>query len=207
MRQDRSPEQLVDEWTLEEGDRKLLGNKSGATRLGFALKLKFFQIEGRFPSYAEEIPAAAVDFVADQVGVEAALFGKYPWNTRSVKYHRSQIRDKYGTHAATEEEEDQLADWLADQVCPVEVDRDELAQAVVRRCRTLKIEPARGAGRADRRLRGTQVRGDLHHQRDDPPGSGHLRPAPEPGAGHRGRAGGREVRSGPAGAGNPADRD
>lgn len=143
MRQDWTPEQLVDEWTLEEGDRKLLGNKSGATRLGFALKLKFFQIEGRFPSYAEEIPAAAVDFVADQAGVEATLFGKYPWNTRSVKYHRSQIRDKYGTHAATEDEEDQLADWLADQVCPVEVDRDELAQAVVRRCRTLKIEPPR----------------------------------------------------------------
>ncbi|GAB3476663.1 hypothetical protein GCM10027440_09910 [Nocardiopsis coralliicola] len=143
MRQDWTPEQLVDEWTLEEGDRKLLSNKSGATRLGFALKLKFFQIEGRFPSYAEEIPAAAAPFVADQVGVEPTLFGKYPWNTRVPGRHRRQIRDTYGTHAATEDEENQLADWLADQVCPVEAGRDELAQAVQRRCLTLKIEPPR----------------------------------------------------------------
>lgn len=141
MRQDWTLEQLADEWTLEEGDRKLLGNKSGATRLGFALLLKFFQIEGRIPTYAEEIPAAAVEFVADQVNVDRALFTKYAWTGRTIEYHRHQIRDKYGTHPATEDEEDQLADWLADQVCPVEVDRDELAQAVERRCRTLRVEP------------------------------------------------------------------
>ncbi|WP_068690440.1 DUF4158 domain-containing protein [Thermobifida halotolerans] len=67
MRQGWTPEELVDEWTLEQGDRELVGNKSGATRLGFALLLKFFQIEGCIPTYAEEIPAAAVEFVADQV--------------------------------------------------------------------------------------------------------------------------------------------
>jgi len=144
MRQDWTPEELVDEWTLEQGDRELVGNKSGATRLGFALLLKFFQIEGRIPTYAEEVPAAAVDFVADQVNVEAALFAKYAWAGRTVEYHRRQIRDEYGTHPATEGEEAQLADWLADQVCPVEVGRDELARAVQRRCRTLKIEPPSG---------------------------------------------------------------
>ncbi|WP_435825582.1 Tn3 family transposase [Nocardiopsis alba] len=141
MRQDWTLEQLADEWTLEEGDRKLLDNKSGATRLGFALLLKFFQIEGRIPTYAEETPAAAVEFVADQVNVDRALFTKYAWTGRTIEYHRHQIRDKYGTHPATEDEEDQLADWLADQVCPVEVDRDELTQAVERRCRTLRVEP------------------------------------------------------------------
>lgn len=141
MRQDWPLEQLVEEWNLEEGDRKLLGDKSGATRLGFALLLKFFQIEGRIPTYAEEIPAAAVEFVADQVNVDRALCTKYAWTGRTIEYHRHQIRDKYGTHPATEDEEDQLADWLADQVCPVEVDRDELAQTVERRCRTLRVEP------------------------------------------------------------------
>lgn len=137
MRKDWNPEQLVDQWTLEEGDRALIGNKSGATRLGFALKLKFFQLQGRFPSYPEEIPSAAVDFIAQQVDVDAALFDKYPWNTRVPGRHRHQIRQEYGTHAATEDEEDQLAQWLADQVCPVQVDRTELAQAVVKRCHTL----------------------------------------------------------------------
>lgn len=143
MRQDWTPEQLVDHWTLEEGDRTLIGNKSGPTRLGFALLLKSFQLQGRFPTYAEEMPPAAVPFVADQVNVDAGLFGKYAWTGRTIEYHRHQIRKEYGTHSATEGEEDQLAKWLADQVCPVEVDRTELAQAVVNRCHTLKIEPPR----------------------------------------------------------------
>lgn len=68
MRQDWTPEQLVDEWTLEEGDRELVGNKSGATRLGFALLLKFFQIEGRFPS-----PRPLVGVLVGAGGVIGAL--------------------------------------------------------------------------------------------------------------------------------------
>ncbi|WP_223839384.1 hypothetical protein [Nocardiopsis deserti] len=62
----------------------------------------------------------------------AALFGRYPWNTRVPGRHRHQIRQEHGTHAATEEE-DQLAQWLADQVCPVEVGRTGLAQALANR--------------------------------------------------------------------------
>jgi hypothetical protein len=30
-------------------DWRLVGNKTGSTRLGFALLLKFFEIEARFP--------------------------------------------------------------------------------------------------------------------------------------------------------------
>lgn len=141
MRQEWSPEDLVEQWTLEEGDRELLGNKTGATRLGFALLLKFFQIEGRIPTYPEEIPAAAVDFVASEVDVDPVLFAKYPWGTRSVKYHRKQIRERYGTRPATEDDEENLARWLAEDVCQVEAGRDALAEAVVSRCRTNGIEP------------------------------------------------------------------
>lgn len=43
-------------WTLVEDDWPLVGNKSGATRLGIALLLKFFELEARFPRDAGEIP-------------------------------------------------------------------------------------------------------------------------------------------------------
>lgn len=141
MRQEWTPEELVDDWAIEPGDRELIGNKTGATRLGFALLLKFFQIEGRIPTYAEEVPAAAVGYVASEVGVDAVLFAKYAWTGRTIEYHRRQIRDRYGTRPASEDDEAQLAVWLAGQVCPVKAGRDELAGALVRRCRTLKIEP------------------------------------------------------------------
>jgi hypothetical protein len=42
-------EVLIDQWTLSATDRVLLGNKTGATRLGFALLLKYFGRLGRFP--------------------------------------------------------------------------------------------------------------------------------------------------------------
>ncbi|MEK8168807.1 hypothetical protein NKH77_00295 [Streptomyces sp. M19] len=38
-------------WTLVEGDWKLVANKTGATRLGFCMMLKFFEIEARFPEF------------------------------------------------------------------------------------------------------------------------------------------------------------
>lgn len=77
---------------------------------------KSFQLQGGFPTYSEEIPPAAVPFVADQVNVDAVLFGRYAWTGRTIEYHRHQIRDTYGTHAATEDEENQLAQWLAERV-------------------------------------------------------------------------------------------
>lgn len=39
MRTEWEPDELIDAWTLVEGDWDLVGNKSGATRLGFALLL------------------------------------------------------------------------------------------------------------------------------------------------------------------------
>ncbi len=49
MRREWEPEDLVACWTLIQADRELIANKSGATRLGFALLLKYFELEGRFP--------------------------------------------------------------------------------------------------------------------------------------------------------------
>jgi hypothetical protein len=45
------PDELIGAWTLIEGDWDLIANKAGVTRLGFAMMLKFYEIEGRFPAY------------------------------------------------------------------------------------------------------------------------------------------------------------
>ena len=46
-------------------------NKTGATRLGFALALKFLLWRGRFPRGHHELPDDAVEHVVRQVGVPA----------------------------------------------------------------------------------------------------------------------------------------
>ena len=68
---------VEDRWTLRDADRALLGNKTGITRLGFAVLLKLFQAGGRFPRRPEDVPAAAVEAIAGQVGVAAVAWQGY----------------------------------------------------------------------------------------------------------------------------------
>jgi hypothetical protein len=43
MKRQWETEELIEHWTLHVEELALLGNKSGATRRGFAVLLKFFQ--------------------------------------------------------------------------------------------------------------------------------------------------------------------
>lgn len=149
MRAEWEPDELIGSWTLVEGDWALIKNKSGATRLGFALMLKFYELEGRFPAYLEEVPAAAVEYVASLVKVDSGLFAKYSWTGRTIKTHRKQIRDAFGTRPASEEDEERWAQWLADELCSTEMNRDRLAEAVRERCRSERVEPPT-SGQVDR---------------------------------------------------------
>ena len=92
MQAEWEPDELIGTWTLTGSDWDMIANKAGVTRLGFAVMLKFYEIEGRFPAYPEEIPPAAVRYLGSLVEVDPALFAGYSWSGRSIKYHRSQIR-------------------------------------------------------------------------------------------------------------------
>lgn len=140
-------EELVASWTLVGEDWSLVGNKTGATRLGFAVLLKFFEIEARFPRSAEEVPPSAVAYLAEQLTVEPEVFTGYDWSGRTIKYHREQVRAAFGFREFTRGDEDKLAGWLAEEVCPVELRDEQLREAVLVRCRTERIEPP---GRIDR---------------------------------------------------------
>ena len=150
MRRDWEPEELIDCWTLVADDWRLVGNKTGATRLGFALILKYFDLEGRFPRRGE-LPKAAVDYVARQVKVDPRAFGAYDWSGRSIKGHRAQIRKALGFRECTVGDEDKLAGWLAEEVCPVELGEERLREALLARCRAERLEPP-GPSRFERVL-------------------------------------------------------
>jgi Domain of unknown function (DUF4158) len=79
MKRQWENEELIEHWMLTAWDLAQLGNKSGATRLGFAVLLKFFQREARFPTYKNDIPGVVIAFVAPQVGVEPAAYLQYDW--------------------------------------------------------------------------------------------------------------------------------
>lgn len=117
MKRDWGTDELAEHWTLLPGERELLANKSGATRLGFAVLLKFFQYEARFPKYRQDVPASVVAFLAKQASVPPAAFAEYDWQGRAIKYHRAQIRSFLGFREATVRDADALAVWLATMCC------------------------------------------------------------------------------------------
>ncbi|MGW5171563.1 DUF4158 domain-containing protein [Streptomyces nodosus] len=98
-------------------------------------------MEARFPESAKEVPAATVEYVAQQVKVPAEAWADYGWQSKAIQRHRGEIRAAYGFRASTEEDQNRLAAWLATELCPVELSRDRLAAAVIARCRNEHIEP------------------------------------------------------------------
>ncbi|MFJ5048267.1 DUF4158 domain-containing protein [Streptomyces sp. NPDC088719] len=140
MWQNWEPEGLIEVWTLLEEDQERLRSKSGAYRLGFALLLKFFELEARFPEDVVEIPVPAVPYVAQQVK-PAGEWAAYDRSGRAINRPRVEIRGAFGFRECTAEDQVQLADWLAAELRGEELHRDRLAEAVVARCRGDRMEP------------------------------------------------------------------
>ena len=74
MKRTWTSEELLEHFTLLPDELAAVGNKSGATRLGFAVLLKCFQYDGRFPRSRPEVAPDVVRFLAALVGVDAAAF-------------------------------------------------------------------------------------------------------------------------------------
>jgi hypothetical protein len=101
MKRHWETDELVEHRTLLPRETELLTNKTGATRLGFAVLLKFFQLEAYFPQQASAVPTVAVEFIAKQVKVAPEQFERYQWRGRTIEYHRAQIRKLHGFRETT----------------------------------------------------------------------------------------------------------
>ncbi len=141
MERELTQEQVIEHWTLAPGEHLLLMNKGGPGRLGFAVLLKFFQAEGRFPTARTEVPPEAVDYLVQQINTSPGNWYQYDWQGRTIKYHRAEIRSLFGFREATAEDSEGVMVWLRDHVLPQERDSERLLEAAVQRFRDIKIEP------------------------------------------------------------------
>ncbi len=152
MKRNWEVDELIEYWTLLPDEMTLLKNKSGSTRLGFAISLKFFQHEARFPSSQQEIPSAVVTHVASIVQVSPEDYQQYDLHGRIAKFHRAQIRGFFGFRQATVPDAREMVDWLISDVLCCESDPEHLLQIVKGRFRELRIEPPT-SGRIERLIR------------------------------------------------------
>ena len=141
MKRNWKREELEQQWTLFAQELKLLKNKTGATRLGFAVLLKFFQMTGRFPDEPNEVPRDVIRFIADQLGISNKIWRDYPWDGRAATYHRGEIRKSSGYNKTSKKDTTALTTWLVEDVLDQEHRLDRLQVDVLERYRNLRIEP------------------------------------------------------------------
>ena len=140
MNSDRFDE-LVDHWTLFEDERQLIGNKTGSSRLGFALLLRFYILHGRFPRGRAEFEDETIEFVAKQVKVESTDIGFYEWEGRTNRFHKAQIRSHLGFREFVREDAAKFIDWLVTNVCQAERHPEQVTSEFLAHCREERVEP------------------------------------------------------------------
>lgn len=136
---------VVDHFTLSGDEVGWLRNKTGATRLGFAVQLKFLAWRGRFPKMRLELPPDAVGHVAKQVGVAASELGFYDFTSRAAKRHRSELRELTGWHECSLTDQVKLISQLVDVIWHDERREEQVRAELLRQMRVDLIEPPTAA--------------------------------------------------------------
>jgi TnpA family transposase len=140
MKRNWELDELIEHFTIMPNEMSLVGNKTGETRLGFAVLLKFFQHEAKFPNSMNEVPGGVVEYIAKQVQTFVPL-KNYDINSRAHFYHKEQIREYLGFREATVEDADHLSRWLSNYVIHHDADLDKLKEESYSKLRELHIEP------------------------------------------------------------------
>ena len=141
MKRNWDLEELIEHFTIMPNEMSTIGNKTGETRLGFAVILKFFQFEAKFPNSKNEVPRVVVQYIAKQMQLTDSLFEKYDINSRTYYNHKAQIRELFDFREVTVEDANNLTEWLSKYVFYHDADIDNLKEEAYNRLKELHIEP------------------------------------------------------------------
>ena len=141
MKRNWELDELIEHFTILPNEMRLIENKTGETRIGFAVLFKFFQNEARFPTHKYEVPKAVIAYIAKQIFSEPELYVQYDWTGRSITYHRTQIREFFGFREDTIEDAQEMAEWLCQHALHHDHEFEHLKERVYRRFHEFKIVP------------------------------------------------------------------
>jgi Domain of unknown function (DUF4158) len=141
MKQDWHPDELAQHWMLAPDERELLGNKTGAARLCFAVLLKAFQFEGRFPERREDVAGSVVLHLASQTGVPSQAYSEGEWSERTQRRQRARIRKYCRFRVFRAEDEPALVRWLSERVASSNPETEAFKACACSHLHFQQIEP------------------------------------------------------------------
>jgi hypothetical protein len=134
-------DELIDHFTLIEPEKQLVESKYSNTQLGFAVLMKCFQHEARFPAKPSDVPKAVINFISKQLKIPSDMFVQYSWSSRTIKNHRNEIRKLYGFREGTLQDEKDITHRLQEKVWDYAGEFEPLKETVYAEYRRRKIEP------------------------------------------------------------------
>jgi hypothetical protein len=140
MRQHVTPQELMESFTIAPSERELLGTKSGASRLGCAVLLKYFQVEGRFPTSWHDVPREVIRHLAQSFGVSPDAYRHYELDGRLARYHKDDIRQWTGFRQGNTTDAEAIKAWVCAHSRVDETTIPVLMDRLTQRYKQLQIE-------------------------------------------------------------------
>ncbi|NEP20401.1 MAG: DUF4158 domain-containing protein, partial [Leptolyngbya sp. SIO4C1] len=109
--------------------------------MGFAVLLKCFQFNARFPTSRRSVPKPVVGYLAQQLRISPKCFREYDWSGRTIERHRAKILAHYNFQESTLADMDRLKEWLCDKVLAFEYQEAQVMEAAYDYLRSAKLEP------------------------------------------------------------------
>lgn len=108
----------TDSFALDSEEFHFVQSKPFKTRLPFAVMLKFFRLENRFPINGDNISSEMTQVISLQLNAKLTLLDKHDWENRTSERFRQEIRKYFGYRQATIDDSERLIDWLIAHVLP-----------------------------------------------------------------------------------------
>jgi len=110
----------------DRDERRLLADKlfllswmTDPGRPGFALQLKFRQVQGHYPDPVHDFPSGIVHTIAERVGCTSVSPENYPFQGRQAQRHRQHIRRYLGVRLPSKADIARLKAWLTEFILPL----------------------------------------------------------------------------------------
>lgn len=131
-----------DLYNLDDEELILAKSKnSDKNKLGFAVLLKHFQLEGHYPKHIQFVDPILIKSLASQLNVNPSFIKNFNWEGRSIERFRGEIRELTGFRKATIRDSEKLIEWLMEKVFPQAPKRSEYIEYAYEYFQAQKIEP------------------------------------------------------------------
>jgi len=128
---------MLDSEEIAIADRK----NTAENKLAFAVMLKFFQMERRYPTRTDVIDQSMLNALAVQLNCYDISLDNYDWNNRTIKRFRQEIRLLLGYRKATIADSKQLINWLTLNVLPLAPTLPQITEQAYQFLSNQRLEP------------------------------------------------------------------